>query len=264
MAYKRVMNADPFLMSAAIAYNTLFAMVPLAFALVAGLSVAGSDLEVVAGIENMIAQGVAEEGGEFVLEVFDEAQSVADDLGPTVLVIALLVALWSGSRAIYAVQKALRLMDGVEDHRPYWKRRGLGILFTLGAGFALIFGYVIVIFGGWVIQAIEYLGIHVGSATWITGAVMFGWVTAVSYSIYEWATPIQIRRPFISAVVASSILAVVTIVAALILPEFGSSKVAAIGSVGVVLVWAYFIGFVVIVVPAAVASLEDVVRGAAE
>ncbi len=264
VAYARISDADPFLMSAAIAYNAFFALVPLAFAAVAGLSMVGTDVEAVTRIEEMVANGFPEQVGTFIIDVFVDAQAEVGGLGPTVLVLSLLVALWSGSRAIYAVQKALRLMEGVAEHRPYWKTRGLGLLFTIGAGVALILGYLIVIFGGWLAQAFEHFGIHVGSVTWITGAVLVGWVVAVLYAIYEWGTPHHIQRPFISAVVATTILTITTLAAAVVVPNLSGGTVAALGSVGVVLIWAYMIGLVVIMVPAVVPAVEDVARGTAE
>lgn len=258
------MNADPFLMSAAIAYNAFFALVPLAFAAVAGVSMLGTGDDAIARIQEMVAEGLPDEVGAFLVEIFEDAQQAAFGLGTTVLVISLLVALWSGSRAIYAVQKSLRLIESTEEHRPYWKTRGLGYLFTLGAGLALILGYILVIFGSWLIQTLDHFGIPVGSVTGITGAVLFAWVTAVLYAIYEWGTPSQLRRPFVSAIVATTILTITTLVAALILPDIGGGTVAALGSVGVVLIWSYVIGLIVIVVPAIVPPIEDVVRGTAE
>jgi len=263
-AYERVMDADPFLMSAAIAYNAFFALVPLAFATVAALSVFGADLDTTTELEKMIANGFPKEVGEFIIDIVTEAHDSVGDLGTTVLIVSLLVALWSGSRAIYAVQKALRLMQHAEEHRPYWKTRGLGILFTFGAGIALVVGYVIVIFGGWLAEALKHFGLPVGSVTWITGAVMFGWVMVVLYAIYEWGTPDQIRRPFTSALVATTVLTITTLGAAAILPELSGGTVAAVGSVGVILVWAYVIGLVVIISPAVVAAVEAVARGTGE
>ncbi len=263
-AYARIMDADPFLMSAAIAYNAFFALVPLAFAVVAGLSMMGTDDEAIARVQEMVADGLPDEVGAFIVEIFREAQQAVGDLGTVVLVISLLVALWSGSRAIYAVQKALRLIARTEEHRPYWKTRGLGILFTLGAGVALIVGYIVVIFGDWLVQTLEHFGIPIGSVTGITGVVLFGWVVVVLYAIYEWGTPSHIRRPFVAAVVSTGILTVVTFAAAVILPDLSGGTVAALGSVGIVLIWSYVIGLVVIVVPAVVPSIEDVVRGTAK
>lgn len=120
------MNADPFLMSAAIAYNAFFALVPLAFAAVAGLSIVGTDVDAVAKVQEMMANGFPEEVGGFIIGVFSDAQDSVGELGSAVVILSLLVALWSGSRAIYAVQKALRLIEGAEENRPYWKTRGLG------------------------------------------------------------------------------------------------------------------------------------------
>jgi membrane protein len=262
-ALKRLMTADPFLMAAAIAYNAFFAMVPLAFAAVAALSMMGPGADGIARVEEMIADGFPEQAGSLVIEIFADARNSVGDLGSVVLVISLLVALWSGSRALYAVQKALRVIGGVEEHRPYWKTRGLGIMFTLGAGGAMIVGYVVVVFGKWVATTLRQFGLHAGSVTWVTGAVLLVWVTVVLYAVYEWGTPAQIRRPFVGAVVATAILALATAGAAVIVPEIGGGTIAALGSVGVILIWLYVIGLIVIVVPTVVPSIEDITRGTA-
>lgn len=260
-AYKRIMAADPFLMSAAIAYNAFFALVPLTFAAVAGLSVFGANPNSAARINGMVANGFPEQVGEFLLGIFDEAEQVAAGQGTAVLVISLLVALWSGSRAIYAVQKALRLIEGGHEDRSYWKTRGLGYLFTFGAGIALIIGYIVVIFGSRLTQALELFGIHIRSVTWITGLAAAGWIVVVLYAIYEWGTPTQIRRPLAGAVAATGVLIATTSIATMILPDLRGSTIAMLGSVGVVLVWSYAIGLIVIVVPTLVPAIEDTIRG---
>jgi uncharacterized BrkB/YihY/UPF0761 family membrane protein len=84
---------------------------------------------------------------------------------------------------------------------------------------------------------------------------------ALLYSIYRWGMSTPSRMPFTSAVVAATILATTTWLAAMLLPKFGSSTVAAFGSVGVILVWSYTLGLITISVPALVPSIVDVARG---
>jgi membrane protein len=260
-AIERIMAADPFLMSAAIAYNVSFAVVPLALAAVAALSIVGSGVDGVTQAERILAEVFPAQIVDFIVSIIEEAQQTVGSMETVLIVVSLLVALWSGSRAIYAIQKALRTIEGVEEWRPYWVTRGLGIFFTVGAGIALILSYVVLIFGDWLLATLREHGLDVGSLTWLAAGVMAAWVVGVLSAIYKWGIPAPIRRPFVSAIVTVGLLGLTTWGAAVLMPTFGGGKVSALGSVGVMLLWSYVIGFIVIVVPALVPSIEDVARG---
>ena len=260
-AFERIMAADPFLMSAAIAYNAIFALVPLAFAVVASLSMIGSGDEGLDRIEQTIVTEFPQQVADFVVPILQDAESAIGSMGPVVLIISVLIALWSGSRAIYAVQKALRLIEATTESRSYFVTRGLGIVFTLGAGAALMVSYVAVVFGDWLSETLDKLGIAVGSMAWVTVGVLVAWVVIVLAAIYRWGTPTPLRLSFTSAVVAALILTITTWLAAILIPTFGGSALDALGTIGVVLVWSYAIGLIVISVPALVPSIVDVARG---
>lgn len=260
-AVRQMMTADPYLMSAAIAYNSIFAFVPLAFAAVAAISMLGGDPAGLESVRNTLAANFPAEVSEFFDPILEGAEGEVGDMGPLVLAVSLLVALWSGSRAIYAVQKALRIIEDVDETRPYWVTRGLGILFTVGAAVALALSYFAVIVGNSLTAELAQVGIDLGSAAWISVGAILAWVVALLYSIYRWGMPTPSRMSFTSAVVAATILATTTWLAAILLPKFGSSTVAAFGSVGVILVWSYTLGLITISVPALVPSIVDVARG---
>lgn len=260
-AFDRIMTADPFLMAAAIAYNSIFALVPLAFAVVGTISVFGSGAEGLEQIEQTVITEFPPQVAEFILPIIEDAEAALGGMGPALVVVSLLIALWSGSRAIYAVQKALRLIEATPEDRPYFVKRGLGILFTLGTGAALILSYVVVIFGDWVASTLETHGLSVGWTGWITLGVLLAWVVLVLAAIYRWGTPEPIRLSFASAVTAALTLGLTTWLAAILIPTFGGSSLDALGAIGVVLVWSYAIGLIVISVPALVPSIVDVVRG---
>lgn len=262
-AVKRVATADPFLMSAAIAYNAIFALVPLAFAAVAAISMVGGDPDGLESVEQTLATKFPADVSEFINPILEGAKGDVGNMGPLVLAVSLLIALWSGSRAIYATQKALRIIEGVEETRPYLVTRGLGMLFTLGAGVALAVSYIAVIVGNWLTSELARLGIDLGSAAWISVGAILAWVVVVLYAIYRWGTPTKARMPLLSAVVAAAILTLTTWLAAILIPTFGGGTLAAFGSVGVILVWSYALGLITISVPALVPSIVDVARGTA-
>jgi len=258
---KRTATADPFLMSAAIAYNSIFALVPLAFSAVAAISMVGGDPDGLQSVEQTLTTKFPADVSEFLNPILEGAEGAVGGMGTLVLVVSLLVALWSGSRAIYAVQKSLRMIEGVEETRPYLVTRGLGMLFTLGGGIALVLSYFAVLIGNWLTDELARLGIDLGSAAWISAGAIVAWVVVVLYAIYRWGLPRPIRMSLLSAVVAAAILALTSWLAAILIPTFGGSTLATFGSVGVILVWSYALGLITISVPALVPSIVDVVRG---
>ncbi len=217
-----------------------------------------------ANIEELLNEAFPEEVAVFVISLIEEAEGIVGDSQGPLVVIALLVALYSGSRGIYAVQKALRQIQRVGEERPWWKVRGLGILFTFGAGVALVGGYFVVLFGGALMEALTQVGLNVGSITGLTVGVLFAWVVLLLVSIYRWGPPLPIDRPLLAAFLATSIIALMTWAAAYFVPSFGGTTLAALGAVGIVLLWLFSLGYVVIVVPALTKPAELVIRGNAE
>lgn len=260
----RIRAADPLLMAAAIAYNFFFALVPLAIAAVAALSSVGRTEDGLANVEELLKDAFPEEVAVFIISLIEEAQNIVGDSQGPVVAVALLVALYSGSRGIYTVQKALRQIERVGEERPWWKVRSLGILFTFGAGVALVGGYFVVLFGGALMEALARVGLDVGSITGLTVGVLFAWVVLLLFSIYRWGPPVPMDRPLVAAALAASIIGLMTWAAAYFVPSFGGTTLAALGAVGIVLVWLFSLGYVVIVVPALTKPAELVIRGNTE
>ena len=260
-AVERIATADPFLMSAAIAYNSIFSLVPLAFAAVAAISMIGGDPAGLESIQQRLTTEFPADVSELLNPILEGAEGAVGGMGPVVLVVSLLVALWSGSRAIYAVQKALRIIEDMEENRPYWVTRGLGIVFTVCAGAALVLSYFAVVVGNWLTSRLAQAGLDLGSAAWITVGAILLWVVLVLYAIYHWGLPAPLRMSLLSALIAATVLAVTTWLAAILMPTFGGSTLAAFGSIGVVLVWSYMIGLITISVPVLLPSVVDVARG---
>jgi len=258
--FDRVKDADPLLMSAAIAYNFFFALVPLAIAAVAALTLLGRSEAGLANLELFLADVFPEEVSAFISDILIEATDIVGESQGPIIAISLLVAIYAGSRGIYAVQKALRQIQRVGEDRPYWRVRGLGIVFTLGAGVALIAGYIVVLFSQFFAEFLRRYGLDLGSLTGISSGVVAVWIIALLWAIYRLGPPVPFERSLISAMIATAIIVVMTAAAALVIPAFGSNTLAALGAVGVVLIWLYAVGFVVIVVPAFISPAEAIIR----
>lgn len=250
-------------MSAAIAYNFFFALVPLALAAVAWLSTFAASEESIAELERFLREALPPEVAAYVIRLVGEAEAIVGSWEGPIIVVSLLVALYAGSRGIYAVQKAIRQIEHLEESRPWWRVRGLGVLFTIGAGIALVAGYVVILFSGMVVDLLGEAGIDVDVLRWLSAGVLAVWLVFLLFSIYRWGPPRPVRRPLAASVIAAVILAAMTWLAALLSPALDgtSATLATLGTVGVVLVWLYAIGFVVITVPALTAPAEAVIRG---
>lgn len=260
---ERVKRADPFLMAAAIAYNVLFAVVPLALAMVAALTLVGRSPERVETIARQLADAFSPETAESIVRFIEDAREELAGATGLVIGISLLIALYSGSRAIYAAIKALRLVQGEEDHRGYVRVRSLGIAFTLGAGIALLLANLLVFFGTEIVQYLEeVLGITTLSAVrdFVVLPVLGLWTVGLLFGLYRWGPPSPVTRPFISAVAAMALVGVGTVVFQLVAAIFGFGAVGVLGSAAVLLLWVYYMALIVIVVPEAVAATLVVVR----
>lgn len=243
-------------MSAAIAYNLFFAIIPMAIAFVAWLTIVGRSEDGLMRLAELLSN-LPEEVADFVLDVVIEASELVGGASGAWIVIALLVALYSGSRGIYTIQKAIRAMQGQEETRPYWITRGLGIVFTLAAGVALIVGYFVVLVGGRIAALVEdWLGLAGGPLSWVTLPVVAAWLTGLFYAIYRWGTPRPIAGAFASSLTTVVLLFVGSWLAQLVIGRIGFGRtLSMLGTVGVLLVWMYYGAFVVVSVPALIEPL---------
>ena len=255
---ERLQLADPLLMAAAIAFNLFFALVPLTIALVGILANIGKK-DSLASVEEALVEALPADLAQFALSLIRDAADAVGEWSGVLVIVGLLVALWSGSRGIYAIQKSLRLMEGVVEHRPYWRVRGLGILFTVAAGVALIGGYVIVVLGSFVETLVESsLDLDLGGpgATG-TVAALVAWLVVVLFVIYRWGPPRPISGAFLAAVITAALIVLGTWAAAVIVPMFGNNTLTFLGVVGVLLLWLYYVGLAVVMIPTIVSVVWE-------
>jgi membrane protein len=258
----RLRLTDPLLMAAAISFNWFFALVPLAIAFVGVLATFGKSDDTLAQVERMFAEELPPEIAEFLLGIIGEAARIVGDSQGIWVTVGLIVALWSGSRGIYAIQKSLRLMEALEETRPYWQVRGIAIGMTVFSGIALVAGYVIVLFGEQLVALVERrAAVDLSGAVGAGGVILAGWLVLTLYVIYRWGPPERMHGALVSAVLATSLLVVGTWLAGMIMPRTSSSTLALLGSVGIILLWLYYTALAVIIIPAVVEVLWEHYRG---
>lgn len=249
------LRADPLLMGAAIAYNSLFALVPLAFAFVSLVNLLNLSNSIVSRVSDLIESTLPPDIADFLLGLFASTSVVGSD-STVVLVVSILIAVWSGSRAVYAVQKSLRLVQGLVDERGYFRARAVGILVTVGAGASVLVGYSALLFGetlwegfrsslGFGSTLVAQFGLTVLIAVWVYGML---WV------VYHFGPPKPVGHSAVVAGVVEVVLIAGAWFAFTLLPSDTTTAAAAFGVLGVILVLLYFVGVAIVATPIVVTS----------
>lgn len=249
-------SADPLLMGAAFAYNSLFAAVPLALAFVSLLTLLDSTQDVLLDTYQFIDEKLPPDIADLLIQILSESVEVVEDNRVVIIIVTLLVALWSGSRAVYTLQKALRLVEDTDADPGYVHMRGVGMLVTVAAGIGVFAAYTVLVAGmrwlgrvapeipdSFVISELAFIG------------VAAGWVFLLLYSVYRWGAPNPIRRPAVTSALVTAVLLGGTWIVLNLLPSGSSASVAVFGSIGLILVWLYGVGVTVVAGPIAVGSL---------
>jgi membrane protein len=254
-------RADPLLMGAAFAYNSLFAVVPLALAFVSVLTLLDTTQKVLEEAVQFINQALPQDIADFLVQILTESVEVVADNRFAIIVVTLLVALWSGSRAVYTVQKALRLVEDSDVEVGYVHMRLTGIIVTIGGGIGVLAAYTLLVLGRDLTGRLASLlpwGLPLGQ--FLLAGVAALWIFLLLFAVYRWGAPQPIRRPAGTAALVTMVLFVGTWAAFSLVPTETAASVAVFGTIGLVLLWLYGIGVVVVAGPIAVDSLLRVLE----
>lgn len=254
-------RADPLLMGAAFAYNSLFAVVPLALAFVSVLTLLDTTQKLLGDAEEFINEALPADIADFLNQILRESVDAVANNRLVIIVVTLLVALWSGSRAVYTVQKALRLVEDSEVEVGYVHMRASGILVTVGGGVGVVAAYALLVLGRGLTDRLASLlpwGLPLGQ--FLLAGVAALWIFVLLFAVYRWGAPQPIRRPAATSALVTTVLFVGTWVGFSLVPSETAVAVAVFGTIGLVLLWLYGIGVVVVAGPIAVGSLLRVLE----
>ena len=115
------------------------------------------------------------------------AKEIVGYSSDTLLSIGIILALWTGSLGISSIMRAVNKAYDVEKKRPYWRLKGIAIIFTVALAIVLIIVLSMLVFG-------EVIGRKIFSA--------FG-ATHIFYHIWEF---LRIIIPFLSMVIIFALL----------------------------------------------------------
>lgn len=250
------------LMGAAIAYNSLFALVPLAIAFVSVVTLFDGSNAFFETLFEWLHATMPSELAVFLSDILRQSVDFVSGDRIAILVVSILVALWSGSRAVYAIQKSLRLVQGTIDERGYIRARLTGVVVTVGGGVAIMVAYAAMLIGenAWqeITERLNLPGIGFTRTAVVFAALV--WAFALIFVIYRFGPPQPLEFAALNAAIVTVVLFLGTIIASALLPRVSNQAIAVFGSVGVVLLWLYFVGVVVVSLPLGTMSLLSAVE----
>lgn len=139
--YCRFQDDEVPALGAQLTYYLILAFFPFLIFVIAFLSF--TDITAAEAIDSM-ARIMPELSSRAVADAYAEIQRSRSG---SVLSIGLLAALWSASNGISAVIKALNKAYDEEESRPFWKVKGIAVLFTFVLAVVILFTLVLLIFG---------------------------------------------------------------------------------------------------------------------
>jgi membrane protein len=136
--------------AAALAYYFLFALFPTLLFLTSLLGLLPLD----GLMDRLMAYAEQTMPGDAASIVTKTLAEVQEGARGGLLSIGALAALWAASAGMASVINALNVAYGVEDPRPWWKRRLVAILLTLGFSVFILTALLLVVFGPRIGQAV--------------------------------------------------------------------------------------------------------------
>ena len=201
---------------------------------------------------------------------YDLIKGIIDDGSIALLSFGAIGSIWSSSNGVMAVMKAVNRALDLDESRPYFKLKGLSILFTIGLFLILIVAFTILIFGEVIFNAVF------DSYTWPTFIIWkilkllipLGFMILVFTILYKYSPSIKegIKIKFSDsipgAIFASFIWILLSVGFSFYVNNFGnySKTYGSLGGIIAFLIWLYMSSIVIVLgaeVNATLLSMKD-------
>ncbi|HET7095548.1 MAG TPA: YihY/virulence factor BrkB family protein [Thermomicrobiales bacterium] len=209
--------------AAEVAYNFIFAIVPLLIFLTALSAAIGRALS--AGANTADVTDWLFHGSGLPRQTAAALQGPIENVIQTesggILSIGLVLAIWGAKNGVASLMKALDVAFDVQETRPWWKATAISLALTIGVGLAVALASLLLILGnqlGAAIARLFGLGAAWGAAWDIVRIVLIPALLIVGLAVFYWAAP-NVDAPF-KWLTPGSILAVVLWIAASLLLQF--------------------------------------------
>lgn len=201
---------------------------------------------------------------------YDLIKGIIDDGSIALLSFGALGSIWSSSNGVMAVMKAVNRALDLDESRPYFKLKGLSILFTIGLFLILIVAFTILIFGEVIFNAVFV------SYTWPTFVIWkilkllipLGFMILVFTILYKYSPSIKegikikVSDSIPGAIFASFIWILLSVGFSFYVNNFGnySKTYGSLGGIIAFLIWLYMSSIVIVLgaeVNATLLSMKD-------
>lgn len=191
------------------------------------------------------------ESGQMVLNVIGETVTASTT---ALFSVSMLAALWSSSNGINALIKGFNKAYDLRESRPFWKVRGLAILFTLGLIGIIIIVFVMLVMGKVIGEQIfdNFNAASVFSVLWtlLRFIIPLGSMIVMFVLFYRFApdTSISTRKSLIGAVFTTLIWISISQLFSTYINRFGNyAKVyGSIGGIIIFLIWLYLSSIIIL------------------
>ena len=129
------LSQAPAVLASAVAFNLFFALVPTLVALLSTASLVGRSEATIEQAAQSFQDVLPRSVVQFILGdegLLPEVAGYLDTSTWWVVTLTLLIALFSGARGSLTIVSALIQIEGVEESRPWWHVRLMGMGLTLG------------------------------------------------------------------------------------------------------------------------------------
>jgi membrane protein len=257
--WRRFSAAGPGVLSAAVAFNLFFALVPAAIPLVIAASFFGRNAEAQEQTVDFLEQVLPADTASTIADALSVAWNSVEGAQGYVVAVSLVVSLWAGSRGVNTIMRVLARIERMDDDRTWWRRRLVAIALTLGAGGMLLLTGVLIVAGAgiaewleqltdvdWLVTAWERLSLPLG----VLG--LFAFLTA----LYRWGPPHRLPGFWMAAILGSLGTILVSLGFRFYVENSGGLGVTfqAFTTVAVLLLWLLLMSYVIILSAAIGAS----------
>jgi membrane protein len=247
----RIRDADVSTMAAAVAYNTFLAIVPLAFAALGAAAFVGQDEAALERLDSILEVLAPRTVADYVIGLLNDAEARVGGQHGWLILGSVLFALFMGSRAVVALQKALAAVENRTERRPALQMRLVGVALTIAGGAALVVTSILLVSGRHLIDVlVEWTGVDALGVLWtwlripVAAASLFLFLLA----FYRWGPPQPLEKPWLAALVAGGGALLVSLGFGLYLamaPSLGATF-GTLGAVAVAMVWLYLGSFMIL------------------
>lgn len=247
--YCRFQDDEVPAMGAQLTYYLILSFFPFLIFIIAVLSFADLTVQdVIDGIRLVLP----ETSTSTISEAFQEIQQSRSG---SLLSFGLLITLWSASNGVSAVIKALNKAYDVEETRPFWKVKGISLLFTVVLALVIVSSMVMLIFG-------RVIGDHLYKWTQLPGSFDLIWgiaqyvlpiaIMAVVFALMYMFVPnlhLKFKEVLPGAIFTTLGWIVTSLAFSFYVNHFGSySKTyGSIGGIIVLLTWLYLSSIVLVI-----------------